>query len=309
MAREDMAEENARDRPGDALPVPALVERVRARARRHETQLPGGGRLVWHGFGEGPALVLIHGGSGSWLHWIRNIETLATRAHVLLPDLPSLGQSDPLPPPFDPAVWAGHVLAGLDAIIGVDTPVVVAGFSFGGIYAGEIARQSGRRARELVLIGTAGFHADVSPHRFDLRPWRNLADPAAQLAAHRHNLAELMLADPASIDDLALYVQAVSTAGSRFDSRGASVTGALLAILREIPAPITLILGERDPTWRDRLEGRLADLHARRPDCAVERLPGVGHWAMFEAREAIDRLLGAALDRAFPDAAGRVRSA
>lgn len=282
-----------------SLPIPPLVSRLATMARRHETPLPGG-RLVWHAVGAGPVLVLIHGGSGSWLHWVRNIEALSARARVLLVDLPSLGESDPGPAPFDPARWAAHVLAGLEAIIGRETPFVLAGFSFGGIYAGEVARQAGARVRELVLVGTAGFHADVSPTRFDLRSWRNLSDPEARLEAHRHNLAELMLADPRSIDDLALYVQATSTARSRFDSRNASVTGALLAILREIEAPITLVLGEADRTWRERREGRLAELHARRPDCAVHLLPGIGHWAMFEAPDAVNDHLGAALDRAFP---------
>ncbi len=51
----------------------AFLNRLDAAATRQETQL-GTGRMVWRSWGSGPALVLLHGGSGSWRHWVRNIE-------------------------------------------------------------------------------------------------------------------------------------------------------------------------------------------------------------------------------------------
>ena len=50
-----------------------------------------------HRVGAGPDLVLFHGGMGSWKHWIRNVEPLATRFSVHALDLPSYGASASVP--------------------------------------------------------------------------------------------------------------------------------------------------------------------------------------------------------------------
>ena len=69
------------------LPPEAL--RVLALAQRHATPC-GDGEVVWHTWGTGEPLVLLHGGSGSWTHWIRNVEALAAAGRrVVVPDLPA----------------------------------------------------------------------------------------------------------------------------------------------------------------------------------------------------------------------------
>ena len=49
------------------------IERVDALSEKLETPC-GNGKMVWRHWGKGPPLVLLHGGFGSWTHWIRNIE-------------------------------------------------------------------------------------------------------------------------------------------------------------------------------------------------------------------------------------------
>ena len=41
------------------------------------------GDMVWRAWGDGPPLVLLHGASGSWTHWIRNGLPLAAHRRVL----------------------------------------------------------------------------------------------------------------------------------------------------------------------------------------------------------------------------------
>jgi alpha-beta hydrolase superfamily lysophospholipase len=58
-------------------------------------ELPGG--MIWHAWGpdNAPTFVLLHGGSGSWTHWIRNIEPLVAEGYrVLAVDLPGFGDSE-----------------------------------------------------------------------------------------------------------------------------------------------------------------------------------------------------------------------
>lgn len=82
---------------GGPLAARAEVERVAAAGTRVETPC-GAGRLVWYSWGQGRPLLLLHGGSGSWTHWIRNVETLAAAGYqVIAPDLPGSGDSA-LPP-------------------------------------------------------------------------------------------------------------------------------------------------------------------------------------------------------------------
>src|SRR3546814_21135123 len=76
------------------------VRRVDRSARRLTTPC-GAGQMVWRIWGEGPPLVLLHGGHGSWTHWLRNIPVLAEHFTTIVPDLPCYGESD-LPPQTDP---------------------------------------------------------------------------------------------------------------------------------------------------------------------------------------------------------------
>ena len=69
----------------------ALVAGIAVEADRIETPC-GDGAMVWRCWGGGPPLVLLHGGYGSWMHWIRNVLPLSRQFRVIAPDLPGHGQ-------------------------------------------------------------------------------------------------------------------------------------------------------------------------------------------------------------------------
>src|SRR5690606_36359389 len=83
------------------LPTPSAVAELGAQARRVGTPC-GDGEIVWYIWGAGgpdpTRVVLLHGGSGSWTHWVRNIGALVAAGRtVWVPDLPGFGDSA-LPP-------------------------------------------------------------------------------------------------------------------------------------------------------------------------------------------------------------------
>src|ERR1700730_13687186 len=69
-----------------------VVAAIEAQSTKHETPC-GDGHIVWRRWGEGSPVVLMHGGSGAWSHWIRNIGPLSTRHTVWAFDIPGFGES------------------------------------------------------------------------------------------------------------------------------------------------------------------------------------------------------------------------
>ncbi len=256
----------------------------------------GNGEMVWHAFGDGPPVALLHGGHGSWLHWLKVIAPLAAEHRLLVADMPGYGASADLPEiPSEGTALAdatARVLAeGLAQLAG-GTPATVAGFSFGGVVGGRLARILGPKAAGLIIIGSMGFGFPLGAPP-PLRKVRD-ASPDALAEVHRANLAAMMFADPARIDPLAVHIQRLNVPRARAPSRLASRSAALLEALPEITAPMTAIYGERDSVAFQH-EARWEILKAHRPGARQHVLPGIGHWAQYEAAETVAPLLARAL--------------
>lgn len=60
-------------------------------------------RVHYSEVGTGPALLLVHAGGSqsSWHTWAENLSALSRHYHVIIPDLPGLGDSGPPPGPID----------------------------------------------------------------------------------------------------------------------------------------------------------------------------------------------------------------
>src|SRR5579859_2997484 len=68
-------------------PSAVLLDRLRRDAREGRSPC-GSGDMVWRVWGAGTPVVLLHGGYGSWTHWLRNIDALAASYRVVAADLP-----------------------------------------------------------------------------------------------------------------------------------------------------------------------------------------------------------------------------
>src|SRR5438067_2311257 len=177
-------------------PAEFIAEIERAGTRRATPA--GQGEIVWRIFGCGTPLVLLHGGTGSWLHWVRNIEPLARDFMVVIPDIPGSGESASPPPPISAERIAQSLVAGLGEIIGREANFAIAGFSMGGLIAGYMVAQCGARAQTLVLVGATGTGAPRNAME-PLTSWRRLPTEREKLLAHRKNLGILMIHDPDKI--------------------------------------------------------------------------------------------------------------
>ena len=264
-------------------PLPALEA-----AASHVTSPCGEGSMVLRGWGEGPALVLLHGGSGSWRHWGANIAALATKRRVIVPDQPGLGDSASPPDPYTPQSVGRIVADGIEAALPAGERYDLCGFSFGGMVASQVAAVHGERVRSLTLVGAGAM--GFPRHSVGLLKVRRLQGEE-RVAAHRENLRRLMIADPVRIDALALAIQEVNTRGSRMKSPQFASTTALLDAVAAYPGPLNGIWGGADVTATPSIAARRERLMSVRPDIDFRVIEGAGHWVAYEAADAFNAVL------------------
>jgi pimeloyl-ACP methyl ester carboxylesterase len=266
----------------------AFVEGVASEAIRVETPC-GDGKMVWRIWGAGPPLVLFHGGYGSWTHWIRNVLPLSRSFTVIAPDLPGLGESATPPEPHTAEGLASILVGGIDLVLPRREPLHLAGFSFGGVLGGHVAAQLGDRVRAFTVVGSNGLGLIRQPT--DLQRVLAGSSTAEALAVHHHNLGALMIADPAKIDELAVYIQSTNAPRGRVRSRRFSRADTLVRALPRVKARLDGIWGGRDATAYPHVDERANTLRLLQPDARFEIIEGAGHWVQYEAADRFNPLL------------------
>ena len=284
------------------LAVPAMLslqERARlAQGQRLYTPC-GEGRIVWHAWGErrpGVApVVLFHGGSGSWTHWVKNILPLLDDGRwVLAADLPGFGDSALPPDGLDAQAMIEPLVAGLRQLLSGE-PVDLVGFSFGGMTAGMLTAAYPEWVQRLVLVGAPAMGI-TRGRQVDLKAWRHLKTSQEQADIHRYNLHALMLHDPAVIEGLALEVHVVNVVRDRLPRRRLSQSDILARSLSSIKCPVYAIYGRQDALYHGLVPELEAAFMSSAPSLRdFTLIENAGHWVQFEAPEAFDAALLSAL--------------
>ncbi|WP_420225081.1 alpha/beta fold hydrolase [Pigmentiphaga litoralis] len=281
--------------------LPADAARWEATARRVSTP-EGANTITWRIWGSGSPVVLLHGNSGSWTHWIRNLEALSANHTLYVPDLPGHGDADPFAGTPSMAGFASLLWRGLDEVLPEQsTPVDILGFSLGSVLAETMAVERPAQVRKLVLL-RGSFSDGPLALPEGVRRWRGVDDPAEMAAIQKHNLGVLMIHDTARIDALAVALQTRNVLRTTLDMRP------LLASrspqnFRQLACEIHGVSGEFDVYGGDVAEqGRvLTQVH---PSAQFHLIPGAGHWAIYEAADVINPLLVDILAGATDQASG-----
>jgi len=273
--------------PGEAQEILARIE---AQAVRRDLTSQNGS-VAWRVWGAGPPVLLLHGSHGSWSHWARNIEALASWRTVIAPDIPGFGDSALPPDPDDASSFGEELARGLSAIVGAAAAVDVVGFSTGGLMGAHLAARAPASVRRLILVDAGGLGTEVGGYQsFAVR---GLTGEALR-QAHRGNLASMMIHDPAAIDELALLIQSRNAPLTRAYARPLVLPDRLLEVLSRVGAPIDLVWGEHDALHPDGARHQ-AIVQGIDPRCSLSIIPAAGHWAMFEGAEAFNSALRALL--------------
>lgn len=158
--------------------------------------LPWGGSLAYREAGSGAPLVLVHGSPGEGRSWLRVVPRLAERHHVLMPDLPGYGGSDPLPDGASERTSAmGAAIGALIEACGAS--VLLCGHSYGGNVALHAALSHADRVDSLALFEPVFFRA------LDLAGDLQVLEPAARFfAAYADRVTS---GEPAAVGDMIDY--------------------------------------------------------------------------------------------------------
>jgi 2-succinyl-6-hydroxy-2,4-cyclohexadiene-1-carboxylate synthase len=257
-----------------------------------------GAELEVEATGRGPAVLALHGFTGTARTWVSLAAALLDQRRVIAPDLLGHGRSAA---PADPARYAlerqaddlAALLAALDAV-----PADVVGYSMGARLALVLALRHPSVVRGLILESpSAGVHDATERAR------RRAADEALAGQLERDGLASfvetweaqpLFASQSALPDDLWARLRTERLA---HDPRGlaASLRGAGQGVmvplhdrLAVVDCPALVIAGALDPVGLKRAGEVAAGLPAGR----LEVVPDAGHAPHLEQPEAFLRLAG-----------------
>lgn len=255
----------------------------------------GDGHLVWRIWNgsdsQRPPLVMLHGGSGAWNHWVRTIPALEPHFRVIAPDLPGCGDSADPPAPCDADSLATLLSDGLDLVMADDTPFHLVSFFFGGLLSGLIAHAQARRILSLTIVGSPILGLNRTGPANDLSSVPPGLSPQEAAPIYRSNLQKLMVRDPAAVDDLAMALHMTNMAKVRLRSRSIARARPMSETLQDLPCHLNCIFGDSDVTLHPDLAGIRAHVEHTCPGARFYVISNSGHWVQYESPEDFNALL------------------
>lgn len=246
--------------------------------------------LAVHEAGRGRALVLLHGGSGSWNHWARTIGPLARHFRVLAIDQPGFGGSATPPDSIDYDGYIALISAAVDELLTPGEGLDLACFSFGGTIGMGLAVALGGRLGRLSLLAPGGFGKPTG-RDLGVRRLRRDMSVAERDAVYRHNLRAMMFAHDETLDEATLGLHLRNLERTRFRSTNLSHLDVAGAMLARLNCPVQMLWGALDPMPWPSLDDRLAVCRQARPDLEFATIADAGHWAQYERAQSYNRLL------------------
>lgn len=240
-------------------------------------------RIAFQRTGDGPPVVLVHGGLTDSRVWRRQLDDLSDEFTVVAWDAPGCGRSSDPPERFG---WAdyGRCLASFITGLGLVRPHVIGAF-FGAALALELSRQHPTVPMSLVLAPPyAGWAGSFPPEAIEQRLQQALqpADmpPDRWVPGYIPNF--LSEAAPGEVvDELSVIMSDSHPAAIRVMAR-VFATLDLRDVLPLVAAPTLLVSGGADQPASLKMA---EDFHAKIPASRLIVLPGVGAQTSMEAAE------------------------
>ena len=250
-------------------------------------------KVCWRSWGKGKPLILLHGGYGSWAHWIKQAIPFSKNYNVLIPDMPGFGESEDLTLPHTPEKISANIAETLLKLISPEETPIICGFSFGGLIAGHLSYnliERGLNPEKLILVGPGGLGAKRGEMRNMIARHSKMSEEEIY-QAHKTNLEILMMHDATKVDDWSVHIQKQNTDAHRIKSRPISSTDTLARILEKQDVPLFLLWGEKDASVGVYLEDRMSILRDINSKVRFHVEYNLGHWIMYENDVIFNKIL------------------
>ncbi|ORL83689.1 4,5:9,10-diseco-3-hydroxy-5,9,17-trioxoandrosta-1(10),2-diene-4-oate hydrolase [Prescottella equi] len=259
-------------------------------------------KLHYHeaGVGNGPTIVLLHGGgpgASSWSNFAKNIPVLAQQFHVIAVDQPGYGRSDK---PTEHPQYFRHSASALKDLldtIGITERVHLLGNSLGGGAAVRFALDYPDRASRLVLMGPGGLSVNLfAPDptegvrnlgKFAYQPTRENLEAFLRIMVFDQKLITDELIDERFAAASAPESLAAAKAMGRSFSSSEFELGMLWRDAYKLRQRVLLIWGREDRV--NPIDGALVALKMI-PRVQLHVFGGCGHWAQLEKFDEFNRL-------------------
>lgn len=244
--------------------------------------------------GAGRPVVLVAGFGMDHAVWDGEVRALAADHRVVCVDMRGHGLSDKPLSGYDLPRMAADLAAVLGALDLRD--VTLAGWSFGGQIAFQLAATDPERLAQLVLVGSNGVRASRSESfpfgqpPGEVRSALIAAEQANRVLARRQTIASGFHAEP---DPWALgWLVSRSLQGmpswAAIACYETMLTADLVDAIPRVTLPVLQVIGTADPVHSARGARWLA---AQLPDARLVELAGCGHYPMLEAQAAFHAAL------------------
>jgi pimeloyl-ACP methyl ester carboxylesterase len=250
-------------------------------------------KVCWRSWGKGKPLILLHGGYGSWAHWIKQAIPFSKNYNVLIPDMQGFGESEDLTLPHTPEKISANIAETLLKLISPEETPIICGFSFGGLIAGHLSYnliERGLNPEKLILVGPGGLGAKRGEMRNMIARHSKMSEEEIY-QAHKTNLEILMMHDATKVDDWSIHIQKQNTDAHRIKSRPISSTDTLARILEKQYVPLFLLWGEKDASVGVYLEDRMSILRDINSKVRFHVEYNLGHWIMYENDVIFNKIL------------------
>ena len=231
----------------------------------------------------GPILVLLHGGYGSWMHFLKNVVELSKNFQVIVPDMPGFGESEPLPKVPNLDEYAQTLVDALSSLTNGSNYNII-GFSFGSAIGSHMIKFAGDSVNRLTLVGY-NRTGNMPFKRPKMLSWRAAKTEEELNTAQRHNLSVMMIHKQEKIDDMAINVQTLNTRGAEVRSLDIVASHDLPNRILNISQPIDIIWGEFDVTLINGIDDAQNRMKELIPDIKFHIIQNSGHWIQFEEYE------------------------
>ena len=277
----------------------AYLDRVAPGHRSRRVRWSGGTTQLIE-LGEGPPLLLIHGGLGEAFQWGPILAPLARTHRVLAVDRPGHGLADPLDHRGVDMLALGRRFIAEVADAESLTTFALAGSSMGGLWAVAFALAHPGRVSRLVLVASPAGVVRGMPLMLRLGTLPGLravirkAMRAPDREAVRGFWRALLVRHPEGLPDDFLDASAASQARNAtswfslidrsFDVRGLKRDLMLADRWRDLAVPTTLVWGEHDAFAGLAVARALVAAH---PKLRLIEIAGAGHAPWHDAPDAV----------------------